>query len=107
MKTVKIFLASSINDLKSERMEISSFICCTLQKAFGDNVKFLLEMCEDDLGMVSKERKQEQYNQAIRESDYLFIMFWHNAGEFTVEEFRTAYEHFKEHDKPRILPFAG
>ena len=105
MKTVKIFLASSINDLKSERMEISSFICCTLQKAFGDNVKFLLEMCEDDLGMVSKERKQEQYNQAIRESDYLFIMFWHNAGEFTVEEFRTAYEHFKEHDKPRILPF--
>ncbi len=105
MKTIKIFLASSINDLHDERMEISSFVCCTLQKIFGDSVKLELEMCENDSGTVSKERKQDEYNRYICESDYLFIMFWHNAGEFTVEEFRTAYEHFKKTDKPHIIPF--
>ncbi|MBQ4112246.1 MAG: tetratricopeptide repeat protein, partial [Clostridia bacterium] len=105
MKKIKIFLASSIHDLHDERNEISSFITRTLKKAFGHTVEFDLEMCEDDTGIVSKTRKQDLYDQYIRESDYLYILFWHDAGEFTVEEFRTAYEQFQKTDKPRIIPF--
>ncbi len=105
MKKIKIFLASSIHDLRDERNEISSFITRTLKKAFGHTVEFDLEMCEDDTGIVSKTRKQDLYDQYIRESDYLYILFWHDAGEFTVEEFRTAYEQFQKNNKPRIIPF--
>jgi hypothetical protein len=105
MKKIKIFLASSIHDLREERDEISSFITRTLKKAFGHAVEFDLEMCEDDTGILSKTRKQDLYNQYIRESDYLYILFWHDAGEFTVEEFHAAYEHFEKTDKPHIIPF--
>ena len=105
MKKIRIFLASSINDLYAERQEISNFICRTLRKAFGNAVDFELEMCEDDMGLVSKERKQDAYNQYIRESDYLYILFYHDAGEFTVEEFQAAYDRFRETDKPKIIPF--
>ena len=87
MKVIKIFLASSINDLHVERMEIGNFIRSMNDRFIDRGIYFKLCMCEDISDAVAKSRKQDEYNAIIRECDFFYVIFWHKAGVYTVEEF--------------------
>ena len=62
MKEINIFLASSIDDLKYDRQEIGNFIR-KLNDIYMPDIYFRLFMCEDESDVMSKIRKQEEYNE--------------------------------------------
>ena len=64
-----------------------------------------LEKCEDLSNAIADVRKQEEYNQVIRGSDFFYIIFGKSAGEYTIEEFDVALEHFKKEKSPYIYTF--
>ena len=105
MKKVKIFLASSINDLHLERMEIGNFIRSLNDRFLEQGIYIQLCMCEDISDALAQCRKQDEFNDMIRDSDYFFIMFWHKAGAYTVEEFEVALQHFRETNSPKIMTY--
>jgi hypothetical protein len=101
MKVIKIFLASSINDLHVERMEIGNFIRSMNDRFIDRGIYFKLCMCEDISDAVAKSRKQDEYNDQVRSSD-MFLAVFHLVGEkFTIEEFKIATEEFKKKGAPR------
>ena len=107
MKTIKLFLASSIVEFEHERKELGDYIR-TLNDHYmecGSDIYIKLEVCEDLSNALAKERKQEEYNKKIRESDFFYILFGKAAGEYTIEEFDVALEHFKETESPRIYTY--
>ena len=107
MKIIKLFLASSIVEFEHERKELGDYIR-TLNDHYmecGSDIYIKLEICEDLSNALAKERKQEEYNKKIRESDFFYIIFGKAAGEYTIEEFDVALEHFKETESPRIYTY--
>ena len=102
MKEIKIFLASSIEEFKYERLELGDYIN-GLNKIYKDKGIFIsLEKCEDISNAIGLSRKQEEYNQAIRDSDMFYVIFGKEAGKYTIEEFDIAYEQFIKEHKPSI-----
>ncbi len=54
-------------------------------------------------GLMSKTRKQDDYNQRIPESD-LFVCLAHTkVGKYTEEEFDLAWATFQKTGKPKIM----
>lgn len=102
-KEVRMFLASSIDDLKDDRVEIGNFIRMMDKIYSHHGVKIILNMCEDEVSAISKTRKQEEYNQQIRDSQLCFVLFFNKAGERTVEEFHVAHESYLAKDYPRTV----
>lgn len=106
MQYIDIFLASSIDDLHNERMELGNYIRVLNDMFQGRGIYFRLHMCEDISDELSTKRSQEIYNDVIRQCDYFYIMCWHKAGQYTLEEFDVALEQFKESGKaPKITTF--
>ena len=106
MQYIDIFLASSIDDLHNERMELGNYIRVLNDMYQGRGIYFRLHMCEDISDELSTKRSQEIYNDVIRQCDYFYIMCWHKAGQYTLEEFDVALEQFKESGKaPKITTF--
>ena len=105
MKVIKIFLASSINDLHVERMEIGNFIRSMNDRFIDRGIYFKLCMCEDISDAVAKSRKQDEYNAIIRECDFFYVIFWHKAGVYTVEEFEVALAQFRDTGSPKIQTY--
>ena len=104
MQTKKIFLASS-SELTEDRKEFELFIN-RKNKAWIDKGIFLkLEMWEDFLDTVSQTRLQDEYNNAVRESDIFVMLFFTKVGQYTEEEFDTAFGQFKATHKPFILTY--
>ena len=103
MKEIKIFLGSSITELKSERNEIDLFIR-KLSDLFEDeyDVKLLPVRCENIDPKYTRQRKQEEYNEYLRECDLAFFIFLTKAGEHTNEEFEVAKRRFEESGAPLI-----
>ncbi|MEN9868861.1 MAG: hypothetical protein RL748_4451, partial [Pseudomonadota bacterium] len=60
---------------------------------------------ENFLDAVSPTRKQDDYNQAIKDCDIFVSLFGTKAGKFTKEEFDTAYAQFKTDGVPAIFTF--
>ena len=105
-KKIKIFLGSSIVEFERERQEIANFIyrlSDDFEERYDIQVKPLL--CEDFDEAYSKIRKQEEYNEKIRESDLCFFIFFTKAGEYTREEFEVARKKFEESGKPKIYTY--
>src|ERR1700722_7920025 len=104
MITKKIFLASSA-ELKSDRNDFEIFIG-RKNKDWVDKGVFLeLVICEDFLDAVSKTRLQDEYNKAIRGCDLFVMLFWTKVGQYTEEEFETAFGQFKSANKPFIFTY--
>ena len=100
---VNIFLASSLNDLHEDRLALGDYVRKLNDIYMERGVYFRLFICEDeDIAMVDG-RKQEQYNAWLRDSHLCFVIFFNRAGEYTVEEFNTAYQRFKEMGSPAIV----
>ena len=71
-RIINIFLASSITEFANERMAIENFIRNTSDK-FEESydVKIQPLLCENFDDAYSKIRKQEEYNEKIRKSEFL------------------------------------
>lgn len=106
MKIIKIFIASSIVEFEREREQIENFIR-NVSDDFEErhNIKFKPILCGNADNAMAKGRKQEEYNEDIRNSEMIFFIFFTKIGEFTREEFNVAFSHFREFDKPKIYTY--
>ncbi len=104
MKTISIFLASSIEEFKFERLELGDFIR-QLNDIYSPELYFRLHLCEDESDAMSALRKQEEYNRMIRESQLFFVIFYTKVGQYTVEEFNVALEEFRKKNSPKIVTY--
>ena len=105
MKKIKIFLASSLTDLELDRIRIGDFIRQLNDLYVDRGYYFSLIRCDDYDDSMSTEGKQEELNREIRDSELCFFLFFTKVGEYTREEFRVAWENFKDLKKPRIITF--
>ncbi|MDP8033789.1 DUF1704 domain-containing protein [Pasteurella atlantica] len=104
VKTIKIFLASS-NELKKDRENFEIFIG-RKNKIYNNQGIFLeLRIWEDFNDSISSTRKQNDYNEAIKDSDILLCLFHTKVGRFTEEEFDEAFSEFKRKGKPAIYTY--
>jgi len=97
-REVRIFLASS-SELREDRDEFDRYF------SRQDNPRLRIARWEDFHDAMSKTRLQDEYNHAVRESDIFVSLFATKAGQYTVEEFKTALEQFKATGRPRIYVF--
>ncbi len=105
-RKINIFLASSIVEFANERMAIENFIR-NVSDDFEEryDVKIQPLLCENFDEAYTAMRKQEEYNQKIRESELCFFIFFTKAGEYTREEFEVARKRFEETGKPKIYTY--
>lgn len=106
MKKITIFLASSIVEFAHERMMIENFIR-NISDKFEEhyNIKIQPLLCENFDDAYAKTRKQDEYNEKIRESDFCFFIFFTKAGEYTREEFHVARTQFEKTGSPKIYTY--
>jgi hypothetical protein len=100
----KIFLASS-SELKEDRDEFEILINRINKKLTDRNAFLELILWEDFLDAVSRTRLQDEYNQAVRDCDVFVMLFCTKVGEFTEEEFESAFGQFKATNKPHIFTY--
>ena len=103
-RTVRIFLASS-NELLTDRdaFELHFRQENDRYQATGQYLEII--RWENFLDAVSPTRKQDDYNQSIKDCDIFLSLFATKAGKFTEEEFDTAYAQFKTDGVPTIFTF--
>jgi hypothetical protein len=100
----KLFLASSA-ELKEDRREFEIFINRKNKDWVGKGVFLELVVWEDFLDAVSQTRLQDEYNRRIRECDLFVMLFFTKVGQYTEEEFETAFGQFKATNKPFIFTY--
>jgi len=105
-KNIKIFFGSSIVDFKKERISVELFIRrISVLSENRHGIKLTPVFCENFDDAVALLRKQDEYNQKLRDSDLSFFIFFTRAGQFTVEEFEIAMESYRERSKPRVYVY--
>ena len=104
MKTIKIFLASS-EELDYDRMAFGNLIRRLDDLYEKRGIRIKLFEWEDYDAAFNDRRKQNEYNDHVRESDIFLALFHKKAGEFTIEEFDVASEEFKQHASPKVFTF--
>ena len=104
-KKIKIFLASSIEDLKLDRTEIGDFFGTLNNIYFDRDICFYLVKCENYDKAIALGGKQSEYDREIRESDLVFFLFFRKVGDYTKHEFEVALESFKEKKRPKIVTY--
>jgi energy-coupling factor transporter ATP-binding protein EcfA2 len=104
MITKKLFLASSA-ELKEDRKEFEIFIGRKNKEWVDKGVFLNLVIWEDFLDAVSQTRLQDEYDKAIRDCDLFVMLFWTKVGQYTEEEFETAFGQFKSTNKPFVFTY--
>lgn len=106
-KTIHLFLASSITDLKDDRQAIGDFINDLNNIYNSQNLFIHLHKCENESEnhAIIKGGTQKSLNDEIRESDMCFVLFWHKAGDVTEQELRVALEGFRIKNNPKIVVY--
>ncbi len=105
MKTINIFLASSLVEFERERQDLAAHVNSLNNIGIENDIFLKLEKCEDMSDAVEMGRKQERYNKRIKNSHYFLMLIGRDVGQYTIEEFDVALEHFQEHGTPTILPY--
>ncbi|MBR4457737.1 MAG: tetratricopeptide repeat protein [Clostridia bacterium] len=106
MKTIRIFIGSSITDLELERFKLMSFIQGLNNKYHERGVFIEGYICEETPNTMRLGGSQEQHNDYIsNESDLTVFMFFHKAGEFTLKELQLAREAFLRQGRPNVCVF--
>lgn len=104
MKTIRIFVASS-NELKEDRVQFELFIGRQNNHLHLKGLRLEVVQWEYFKDSISTTRLQDEYNEAIRQSDMVLCLFYTKVGKYTSEEFYTAYEIFKAQGRPRIWTY--
>ena len=102
MKTIKVFIASS-EELKLERLEFVDVIQNLNHALKPRGVEIEPIKWEYLDASMNAERKQTEYNNALRECEMCLVMYWTRFGSYTEEELTTAWESLKKGDNPRKL----
>ncbi len=105
MKKIKIFLASSIEDLREDRVQIGDYFRQLNEIYLDSGVHFSLIKCEDYDNSIVSGGKQTAYDREIRESELCFFLFFRKVGDYTRHEFDVALEAFRRSDKPKIVTY--
>ena len=105
MKYIKLFLASSAVEFEQERNELGSYIRMLNDIYAKRGIYFELTIWDNLPDAVAKDRKQEECNQEIRDSQYFYVLFGKDAGEDTIEEFNVALELFRKSGAPHIYTY--
>ncbi len=104
LKKIRIFLASS-NELEEERREFELCIGRLNKHYIEKNIFLELERWEDFIDSMSQTGLQKEYNNAVRNSDIFVMLFFTKVGKYTLEEFETAFGHFKKNKSPKIYTY--
>lgn len=102
MKTIKVFIASS-DELHLERLEFTDMIM-QLNRVFktrGFEIEPVKWEWHD--ASMNRERKQTEYNNALKQCELCLVLYWNKKGEYTEEELNTAYNELKSGNNPRKL----
>ena len=102
MKTIKIFLASS-EELQNDRKEFGNLIRRLDDIYFRRGVHLQLIMWEDMDFAYNNQRKQDEYNEAIRQCDVFIALFYRQAGKYTLEEFDVAKQENLKRKLPQVI----
>ena len=103
---IKIFLASSTVELCDDRIKIGDFFNQLNDLYFDNGIHFDLIKCEDFDKAVAIGGKQSQLDDAIRDSELCFFVFFKKVGDATKHELEIAIENFKKtKTKPQIVTY--
>ena len=106
MKTIRIFIGSSITDLELERMKLMSFIQGMNNKYHERGIFIDGYICEETPNDMRAGGSQAMHNDYISgNADATIFMFFHKAGEFTMKELELARQAFLEKGKPNVYVF--
>lgn len=100
MKEIKVFLASS-EELKYDRLAFSDLIRKLDNIYEKRGIRIKLFQWEDFDAAYNDKRKQDEYNEYIKQSDLFLALFRTKAGKFTVEEFELARDEHREKGLPK------
>ena len=104
MKTIKIFLASS-EELDYDRMAFGNLVRRLDDMYEKRGIRIKLFEWEDYDSAYNDKRKQNEYNDYVRQCDIFLALFHKKAGQFTVEEFDIASQEFKDHASPKVYTY--
>ena len=104
MKKTKVFLASS-NELTGDRQAFEREIYRKCKAWHGPGVFLHLDIWEDLPARMATTRKQDDYNQYVREADLFVLLAYSKVGMYTAEEFETAFGSFQSTRKPFIFTY--
>ena len=104
MKTIKIFLASS-EELDYDRMAFGNLVRRLDDMYEKRGIRIKLFEWEDYDSAYNDKRKQDEYNEYVKQSDIFLALFHKKAGQFTIEEFDKASEQFKATASPKVYTF--
>ena len=102
MKTIKVFLASS-EELKDEREKFGNLIRRLDDIYIKRDIHVQLLMWEDMDPCYNNVRKQNEYNEWIRESQIFVALFYTHAGIYTLEELQVAREENARRKEPKLM----
>ena len=102
MRKIKIFIGSSIEELKEDRVAIGNFFRQLNDLYLDNGLYFQLVMCEDYDDAIETGGKQSKYDKEIEDSELSVFIFFKKVGEYTEHEFEVAYSHFKRELRPKI-----
>lgn len=82
MKTIKIFISSSC-ELEKER-EVLADVAMNLNYKFEkEGISIMLVKWEYVDPSSTDSRKQDEYNQKLKECERCIVMFWEKVGKYT------------------------
>lgn len=101
MKILKIFIGSSIFEFEKERLDIYNFLC-SLANVLNLSIEpFICELHDTNVNG----RKQNEYNESIKDSSLSFFIFGKKAGMYTLEELKFAQKSFEDNGNPEVTVF--
>lgn len=100
---LRIFLASSINEFRIDRLAIGDFILRLNQiynraKDSDKNIRFVLEKCEYYDEYIAIDGKQSEYDEIIPQCNIMCLLFGKTIGDYTKHEFDIAYKSFEKYN---------
>lgn len=91
---------ASSEELKDERTVMEALFN-RLNKLFkGRGLELDLEIWEYLDASMTDKRKQDEYNDVLKQCDICIVLFWRKFGCYTGEELDTAYQRMRQKEKP-------
>ena len=104
MKTIKIFISSSVVEFEAERRELGDFILSLNQSVYHRmGVDLQWENPEVMSKALSVAGRQKDYSRCIKESQLFFLLVGRKFGMYTEHEFDVALEQRKKTNMPKIF----
>ncbi len=103
LKEIKIFIASS-KELADDRESLVALMASLNNYYSRKGIYIRVYIWEDEDSKLNG-RKQDEYNENIKDSDIFLCLFWTIAGEYTVEEFKVANGMYESTKSPVIYVY--